>query len=159
MVLGTIYKWHMIPAPPAVSSETAVSRGHVNSTSDAPLSSTALSPAVLSATVVPPVIPPLYPKYGVIHRNSFKPLGRPCIPFYSIPQTANAGVCRLPGSNGMERNAASSVRLKCAHVYAAIFPSLSHPFTAVPYLTIFPPPSASLDSMWRIDRGSKSDHL
>ncbi|OCT78164.1 hypothetical protein XELAEV_18029274mg [Xenopus laevis] len=48
---------------------------------------------------------------------------------------------------------------KCAHVYAAIFPSFSHPFTAVPYLTIFPPPSASLDSMWRIDHGSKSDRL
>ncbi|OCT78475.1 hypothetical protein XELAEV_18029572mg [Xenopus laevis] len=29
---------------------------------------------MLSATVVPPVVPPLYPKYGVIHRNSFKPL-------------------------------------------------------------------------------------
>ncbi|OCT70466.1 hypothetical protein XELAEV_18037387mg [Xenopus laevis] len=66
--------------------------GHLNSTSDAPLSSTALSPAVLSATVVPPVVPPLYPKYGVIHRNSFEPLGRPCIPFHSIPQTANVGV-------------------------------------------------------------------
>ncbi|OCT56771.1 hypothetical protein XELAEV_18004400mg [Xenopus laevis] len=114
--------------------------GHLNSTSDAPLSSTALSPAVLSATVVPPVVPPLYPKYGVIHRNSFKPLGRPCIPFHSIPQTANAGVCRLPGSNGMERNTAFIVWFKCALVYAAIFPSLSHPFTAVPYLTIFPPP-------------------
>ncbi|OCT55465.1 hypothetical protein XELAEV_18001966mg [Xenopus laevis] len=59
--------------------------GHLNSTSDAPLSSTALSPAVLSATVVPPVVPPLYLKYGVIHRNSFKPLGRPCIPFHCIP--------------------------------------------------------------------------
>ncbi|OCT78452.1 hypothetical protein XELAEV_18029549mg [Xenopus laevis] len=106
--------------------------GHLNSTSDAPLSSTALSPAVVSATVVPPVVPPLYPTYGVIHRNSFKPLGRPCIPFHSIPQTAGC-----PGSNGMERNAAFIVRLKCAHVYAAIF---SHPFTAVPYLTIFPPP-------------------
>ncbi|OCT78165.1 hypothetical protein XELAEV_18029275mg, partial [Xenopus laevis] len=84
--------------------------GHLNSTSDAPLSST--SPVVLSAAVVPPVVPPLYPKYGVIHRNSFKPLGRPCIPFHSIPQTANAGVCRLPWSNGMERNAAFIVRLK-----------------------------------------------
>ncbi|OCU01691.1 hypothetical protein XELAEV_18007485mg, partial [Xenopus laevis] len=71
--------------------------GHLNSTSDAPLSSTALSPAVLSATVVPPEVPLLYPKYGVIHRNSFKPVGRPCIPFHSIPQTANAGVCRLHG--------------------------------------------------------------
>ncbi|OCT71918.1 hypothetical protein XELAEV_18034895mg [Xenopus laevis] len=55
-------------------------------------------------TVVPPVVPLLYPKYGVIHRNSFKPLGRPCIPFHSISQTANAGVCRLPGVqwNGKE---------------------------------------------------------
>ncbi|OCU00903.1 hypothetical protein XELAEV_18006680mg [Xenopus laevis] len=70
--------------------------GHLNSTSDASLSSTALSPVVLPATVVPPVVLPLYPKYGVIHRNSFKPLGRPCILFHSIPQTANAGVCRLP---------------------------------------------------------------
>ncbi|OCT58581.1 hypothetical protein XELAEV_18001905mg [Xenopus laevis] len=96
--------------------------GHLNSTSDAPLSSTALSPVVLSATVVPPVVPPLYPKYGVIHRNSFKPLGRPCIPFHSIPQTANTRVCRLP----------------------------------LPYHI---PPSASLHSMWRIDRGSKSDCL
>ncbi|OCT86348.1 hypothetical protein XELAEV_18020041mg [Xenopus laevis] len=95
--------------------------GHLNSTSDAPLSSTALSPVVLSATVVPPVVPPLYPKYGVIHRNSFKPLDRPCIPFYSIPQTANAGVCSpLPH-----------------HI----------------------PPSSSLDSMWRIDLGSKSGRL
>ncbi|OCU00028.1 hypothetical protein XELAEV_18005810mg [Xenopus laevis] len=78
--------------------------GHLNSTSDARLSYTALSPAVLSATVVPPVVPPLYPKYGVIHKNSFKPLGRPCIPFHSIPQTANARVCRLPGVqwNGKE---------------------------------------------------------
>ncbi|OCT78181.1 hypothetical protein XELAEV_18029288mg [Xenopus laevis] len=78
--------------------------GHLNSTSDAPLSSTALSPAVLLATVVSLVVPSLYPKYGVIHRNSFKPLGRPCIPFHSIPQTANAGVCRLPGVqwNGKE---------------------------------------------------------
>ncbi|OCT97062.1 hypothetical protein XELAEV_18009284mg [Xenopus laevis] len=114
--------------------------GHPNSTSDAPLSSTALSPAVLSATVVPQVVPPLYPKYGVIHRNSFKPVG-------------------WPGSNGMERNAAFIARLKCAHVYAAIFSSLSQPFTAVPYRTIFPPYSASLNSMWRIDCGSKSDRL
>ncbi|OCT78187.1 hypothetical protein XELAEV_18029294mg [Xenopus laevis] len=71
--------------------------------------------------------------------NSFKPLGRPCIPFHSIPQTANAGVCRLPGTNRMESNEAFIVRLKCAHVYAAIFPSISHPLTAVPYRTIFPP--------------------
>ncbi|OCT78801.1 hypothetical protein XELAEV_18029891mg [Xenopus laevis] len=69
------------------------------------------------------------------------------------------GSAGCPGSNGIESNAAFIVRLKCAHVYAAIFPSLSHPFTAVPYLFIFPPPSASLDSMWRIDRGSKSDRL
>ncbi|OCT65898.1 hypothetical protein XELAEV_18042148mg [Xenopus laevis] len=64
-----------------------------------PLSSTALS-----ATVAPPVVPPLYPKYGVIHRNFFKPLFRPCNPFHSIPQTANAGVCRLPSVqwNGKE---------------------------------------------------------
>ncbi|OCT78277.1 hypothetical protein XELAEV_18029386mg [Xenopus laevis] len=116
--------------------------GHLSSTNDAPISSTALSPAVLSATVVPPVVPPLYPKYGVIHRNSFTPLGRSCIPFHSCPG-----------------NAAFIVRHKCAHVYAAIFPSLSHPFTAVPYLTIFFPPSASLDSMWRIDHGSKPDRL
>ncbi|OCT71810.1 hypothetical protein XELAEV_18034788mg [Xenopus laevis] len=76
--------------------------GHLNFTSDAPLSSTALSPEVLSATVVPPVVPPLYPKYGVIYRNSFKPLGRPCILFHSIPQTA--GVCWLPSVqwNGKE---------------------------------------------------------
>ncbi|OCT62899.1 hypothetical protein XELAEV_18043990mg [Xenopus laevis] len=88
MVLRTTHKRHMIPAPPAVSS--------VPNTDRCPLSSTAISPAVLSATIVPPVVPPLYPKYGVIHRNSFKPLVRPCIPFYSIPQTPNAGVCRLP---------------------------------------------------------------
>ncbi|OCT56769.1 hypothetical protein XELAEV_18004399mg [Xenopus laevis] len=124
--------------------------GHHNSTSDAPLSSTALSPAVLSATIVPPVVPPLYQKYGVIHRNSFNPLDPA---FLFIPS-----LC-CPGSNGMERNAAFIVRLKCALVYAAIFPSLSHPFTSVPYLTIFPPPSAPLDSIWRIDRGSKSDRL
>ncbi|OCT78685.1 hypothetical protein XELAEV_18029772mg, partial [Xenopus laevis] len=78
--------------------------GHLNSTSDTSLSSTALSRVVLSATVLPPVVPPLYRKYGFIHRNSFKPLGRLCIPFHSIPQTANAGVCRLPGVhwNGKE---------------------------------------------------------
>ncbi|OCT84811.1 hypothetical protein XELAEV_18022968mg [Xenopus laevis] len=132
MVLGTTHKRHMIPAPPAVSSapdpqETAVSMGHLNST-------------MLSATIVPQVVPPLYPKYGVIHRNSFKTLGRYCIHFHSIPQTANAGVCRLPGSNGMERNEAFIVHLKCAHVYAAIFPSLYDPFITVPYLTIYPPP-------------------
>ncbi|OCT99785.1 hypothetical protein XELAEV_18005566mg [Xenopus laevis] len=86
--------------------------GHLNSTSDAPFH------------------PLLFHQ-----QNSFKPLGRPCIPFHSIPHTANVGVCRLPGSNGMERNAAFIVWLKCAHVYAAIFLSLSHPFTAVPYLT------------------------
>ncbi|OCT74647.1 hypothetical protein XELAEV_18033634mg [Xenopus laevis] len=74
----------------------------------------------------------------------------------AVSSTANAGVCRLPGSNGMERNATFIMRLKCAHVYAAIFPSLSHPLTAVPYRTIFPP---SLESMWCIDRGSKSDRL
>ncbi|OCT65882.1 hypothetical protein XELAEV_18042132mg [Xenopus laevis] len=71
----------------------------------------------------------------------------------AVSSTANAGVCRLPG---VQWNGAFIGRLKCAHVYAAILPSLSHPFTAVPYLTIFPP---SLDSMWHIDRGSKSDHL
>ncbi|OCT77953.1 hypothetical protein XELAEV_18029051mg [Xenopus laevis] len=109
--------------------------GHLNSTSDAPLSSTALSPAVLSATLVPPGVPPLYPKYGVIQRNYFKTLGRPCIPYYSIP----LGSAGCPGSNEMERNAAFIMWLKCAHVYAALFPSLSHPFTAVPYVTIFPP--------------------
>ncbi|OCT65462.1 hypothetical protein XELAEV_18041703mg [Xenopus laevis] len=61
---------------------------------------------VLSATIVPPVVPPLYPKYGVIHRKSFKPLGRPYIPFHYIPQAANAGVCRLPRVqwNGKECN-------------------------------------------------------
>ncbi|OCT65079.1 hypothetical protein XELAEV_18041321mg [Xenopus laevis] len=83
---------------------TSSGNSSINSTSDAPLSSTAPSPAVLSDTVVQHVVPPLYPKYDVIHRNSFKPLGRPCIPFHSIPQTANAGVCRLPGVqlNGKE---------------------------------------------------------
>ncbi|OCT74143.1 hypothetical protein XELAEV_18033103mg [Xenopus laevis] len=93
---------------------------HLNSTSDAPLSSTALSPAVITATVDPPVVPPLYPKYGVIHRNSFKPLGRSCIPFNFIPQTANAGV-----------------------------------WSPLPYHI----PPHILDSMWRIDGGSKSDRL
>ncbi|OCT56783.1 hypothetical protein XELAEV_18004412mg [Xenopus laevis] len=102
--------------------------GHLNSTSDAPLSSTALSPAVLSATVVPPVVPPLYPKYGVIHRDSFKPLGRPCIPFHSIPPME---------WKGMQNS-------------SCILNSLTFPYS---------PPSASLDSIWRIDRGSKSDRL
>ncbi|OCT97201.1 hypothetical protein XELAEV_18009429mg [Xenopus laevis] len=96
--------------------------GHLNST-------------MLSATVIPPVVPPLYPKYGVIHRNSFKLLGRPCIPFHSIPQTANAGFCRLPG-------------VQCNVKECSI----------LPYLTISPP-STSLDSMWHIDRGSKSNRL
>ncbi|OCT72638.1 hypothetical protein XELAEV_18035620mg [Xenopus laevis] len=111
--------------------------GHLNSTSDAPLSSTAFSPVVLLATIVSPVVHPLYPKYGVIHRNSFKPLGRPCIPFHSIPQPANAGVCRLLEVqwNGKE----------CS--------------LHIPFLTIFPPFSVSLDSMWRFDCGSNSDRL
>ncbi|OCT78272.1 hypothetical protein XELAEV_18029382mg [Xenopus laevis] len=124
MVLGTTHKQQMIPAPPAVSSVP---------NTDAPQS-----------------------RHHILRKqqNSFKPLGKPCIPFHSVTQTANAGVCR---SNGMERNAAFIVRLNCAHVYAAIFPSLSHPVTTDPYL--YHIPSASLDSMWRIDRGSKSDRL
>ncbi|OCT60752.1 hypothetical protein XELAEV_18046774mg [Xenopus laevis] len=66
MVLGTTPKLHMIPAPPAVSSVP---------NTDAPQS-----------------------RHHILRKqqNSFKPLGRPCIPFHSIPQTANAGVCRLP---------------------------------------------------------------
>ncbi|OCT78690.1 hypothetical protein XELAEV_18029777mg [Xenopus laevis] len=123
MVLGTTHKRHMIPAPPAVSSVP---------NTDAPQS-----------------------RHHILRKqqNAFESLGRPCIPFHSIPQTANTGVCRLSGECSIHR------ALKCAHVYAAIFPSLSHPFTTVTYLTIFPPPSVSLDSMWRIDRGSKSDCL
>ncbi|OCT78174.1 hypothetical protein XELAEV_18029280mg [Xenopus laevis] len=132
MVLRTTRKRHMIPAPPAVSSvpntDAPQSRHHILRKQQ--------YGAPQFHNVVPPVVPPLYPKYGVIHMNAFKPLGRPCIPFHSIPQTANAGVCWLPGVqwNGKE----SSIHL--------------------PYFTIFPP-SASLDSMWRIDRGSKSDRL
>ncbi|OCT77943.1 hypothetical protein XELAEV_18029040mg [Xenopus laevis] len=126
MVLGTTHKRHMIPAPPPVSSvpntDAPQSRHHIlRKQHDAPLSSTALSPAVLSATLVPPGVPPLYQKYGVIHRNSFKPLGRPCIPFHSIPQTANAGVCRLPGVqwNGKEGSihcAALMCPCLCCHI-------------------------------------------
>ncbi|OCT71924.1 hypothetical protein XELAEV_18034901mg [Xenopus laevis] len=130
--------------------------GHLNSTSDAPLLSTALSPVVLSATVVPPVVPPLYPKYGVIHRNSFKPLGRPCIPFHSIPQTANAGVCRLPGEwKGMLHSSCVLNVPMFMLPYSLLFLILSPQSLTLPY----PPPSTSLDSMWRIDRGSKSDRL
>ncbi|OCT98251.1 hypothetical protein XELAEV_18010482mg [Xenopus laevis] len=42
------------------------------------------------------------PKYGSIDRSTFKPLGRPCIPVYSIPQTAEAGSTSCLGSNRME---------------------------------------------------------
>ncbi|OCT78266.1 hypothetical protein XELAEV_18029375mg [Xenopus laevis] len=124
--------------------------GHLNSTSDAPLSSTALLPAVLSATVVPPVG---YPKYGVIHRNSFKPLGRPCIPFYSIPQ-----VCRLPGPMEWKVMQHSSCGLNVPMFmlsYSLLFLILSSQYLTVPYS----PPYTSLDSTWRIDRGSNSDRL
>ncbi|OCT78256.1 hypothetical protein XELAEV_18029366mg [Xenopus laevis] len=129
MVLRTTHKRHMIPAPPAVSSVP---------NTDAPQS-----------------------RHHILRKqqNSFKPLGRPCTPFHSIPQTANAGVCRLLGVQWNGKECSFHHALKCANVYAAIFPSLSHPFTADPYLTIFFPPSASLDSMWSIDRGSKSDCL
>ncbi|OCT60388.1 hypothetical protein XELAEV_18046407mg [Xenopus laevis] len=131
----------MIPAPPAVSSvpntDAPQSRHRIlRKQHDAALSSTALSPAVLSATVVPPVVPPLYPKYGIIHRNSFKPLGRPAFLFIPSLRLQMLGSAGCPWSNVMQRNAAFIVRLKCAHVYAAIFSS--HPFTAVPYLTISP---------------------
>ncbi|OCT63192.1 hypothetical protein XELAEV_18044290mg [Xenopus laevis] len=42
------------------------------------------------------------PKYGSIDRSTFKPLGRPCIPVHSIPQTAEAGSTGCLGSNRME---------------------------------------------------------
>uniref|UniRef100_A0A1B8Y2Z2 Uncharacterized protein n=1 Tax=Xenopus tropicalis TaxID=8364 RepID=A0A1B8Y2Z2_XENTR len=66
-------------------------------------------------------------------QEHLKVLGKNCIPFPSIPQTAGAGVCKLPGAqwNG---------------VYATIFPCFPHP--------------ASLDYGKQgegIDSGSKSD--
>ncbi|OCT78619.1 hypothetical protein XELAEV_18029707mg [Xenopus laevis] len=144
MVLGTTHKRHMIPAPPAVSSvpntDAPQSRHHIlRQQHDAPLSSTALSLAVLSTTIVPPVVPPLYPKYGVIHKLLKATVDRAFLfsPSLRLQMPGSAG---CPGSNGMEKNAAFIVRLKCAHVYSAIFSSLSQPFTTVPYLTIFPPP-------------------
>ncbi|OCT97640.1 hypothetical protein XELAEV_18009870mg [Xenopus laevis] len=39
--------------------------------------------------------PFFYPKYGSIDRSTFKLLGRPCIPFHSIPQDFRSRVCRL----------------------------------------------------------------
>ncbi|OCT79921.1 hypothetical protein XELAEV_18026734mg [Xenopus laevis] len=57
------------------------------------------------STVIPPAVPHLHLKYGSINRSTLKPLGRPCIPFHSIPQTAEAGSAGCLGSNGMERNA------------------------------------------------------
>ncbi|OCT65500.1 hypothetical protein XELAEV_18041738mg [Xenopus laevis] len=42
------------------------------------------------------------PKYGSIDRSTFKPLGRPCIPVHSIPQTAAAGSTGCLGSDRME---------------------------------------------------------
>ncbi|OCT78171.1 hypothetical protein XELAEV_18029277mg [Xenopus laevis] len=67
MVHRTTHKRHMIPAPPAVS---------LVPNTDAPQS-----------------------RHHILRKqqNFFKPLGKPCIPFHSIPQTANAGFCRLPG--------------------------------------------------------------
>ncbi|OCT78345.1 hypothetical protein XELAEV_18029454mg [Xenopus laevis] len=104
-----------------------------------PLSCIAFSPAVLSATVVPPVVPPLYPKYGVIHRNSFKPLGRPCIPFHSIPQTANAGVCRLfrVQWNGMQHSSCGLNVPMFMLPYSLLFLMLSTQSLTLPYS---PPP-------------------
>ncbi|OCT78287.1 hypothetical protein XELAEV_18029395mg [Xenopus laevis] len=96
-------------------------------------------PAPPAVSSVPNTDAPQSRHHILRKQNFFKPFGKLCIPFHSIPQTANARVCSLPGSNGMERNAAFSVRLKCAHVYAAIFS-----FTAVPYFTIFPLPPLPL---------------
>ncbi|OCT55519.1 hypothetical protein XELAEV_18001667mg [Xenopus laevis] len=45
------------------------------------------------------------PKYGSIHWCTFKPLGRSCIPFHSIPQTVEAGSAGCLGTNRMKRNA------------------------------------------------------
>ncbi|OCT77798.1 hypothetical protein XELAEV_18028893mg [Xenopus laevis] len=42
------------------------------------------------------------PKYGSIDRINFKLPSRPCIPFHSIPQSAEAGSTGCLGSNGME---------------------------------------------------------
>ncbi|OCT72201.1 hypothetical protein XELAEV_18035172mg [Xenopus laevis] len=52
-----------------------------------------------------PAVPHLHLKYGSIYKSTLKPLGRPCIPFHSIAQTAEAGSAGCLGSNGMERNA------------------------------------------------------
>ncbi|OCT65832.1 hypothetical protein XELAEV_18042082mg [Xenopus laevis] len=57
------------------------------------------------STVIPPAVPHLHLKYGSIVSSTLKPLGRPCIPFHSIPQTAEAGSAGYLRSNGMERNA------------------------------------------------------
>ncbi|OCT80467.1 hypothetical protein XELAEV_18027279mg [Xenopus laevis] len=56
-----------------------------------------ISPII--STVIPLAVQHLYLKYGFIDKSTLKPLGRPCIPFHSIPQTAEAGsrVYRLPG--------------------------------------------------------------
>ncbi|OCT65873.1 hypothetical protein XELAEV_18042123mg [Xenopus laevis] len=128
----------MIPAPPAVSSvpntDAPQSRHHIlRKQHDAPLSSTALSPAVLSATVVPPVVSPLYLKYGFIHRNPLSYLVDPAFLFIPSLRLQLPGSAGCPGSNGMERNAAFIVLLKCAHVYAAIFSFSSFHRSPLPY--------------------------
>uniref|UniRef100_A0A1B8Y4T4 Uncharacterized protein n=1 Tax=Xenopus tropicalis TaxID=8364 RepID=A0A1B8Y4T4_XENTR len=103
------------------------------------LPSTVIPPAVpaLPSAVIPPAVPAL-PSTVIPPAVPLKVLGKNCIPFPSIPQTAGAGtagagVCRLPGAqwNG---------------VYATIFPCFPHP--------------ASLDYGKQgegIDSGSKSD--
>ncbi|OCT65901.1 hypothetical protein XELAEV_18042151mg [Xenopus laevis] len=81
-------------------------------------------PAVLPLkyTMIPPVVPsPLHLKYGSIERSTLRPLGRPCIPFQSIPQSAEARVCRLPEVQWKDEEC----MLKGAHMYAVIFPSVS----------------------------------
>ncbi|OCT78121.1 hypothetical protein XELAEV_18029226mg [Xenopus laevis] len=49
-----------------------------------------------------PQCPFFPPKYGSIDRSTSKPLGIPCIPVHSIPQTAEVGSTGCLGCNRME---------------------------------------------------------
>ncbi|OCT94788.1 hypothetical protein XELAEV_18012478mg [Xenopus laevis] len=45
----------------------------------------------------PPAISSVPNTNAPLSRHHILRKQQPCIPFHSIPQTANAGVCRLPG--------------------------------------------------------------
>ncbi|OCT55423.1 hypothetical protein XELAEV_18002169mg, partial [Xenopus laevis] len=55
----------------------------------------------LPSTPIIPAGPPLI-TLQYYQQSNFKPLSRYCIPFHSIHLPAEAGICKLPGSKGME---------------------------------------------------------